>query len=306
MADSWRALRRNWITDPLDGIWKTALHHSMRVLPIPVCSSLGAWLGRLLGPTVHRSADERARRNYLHLRPDTSPEQLARIMRQMWSNVGRSMAELSVIERLWKSGRIEVTGSEHVRGPQLAGRPVVVACLHLANWELTGIGLVNIGYEGCSVFQPYGRRADVRLAAAARRRLTTRNPVYPPGVASARAIYRTLVRDRLGVHLHIDEPFKGRIETPSFGRARPVRGNIANAVRLALAADAVLVPAYAERLGDRARFRLIYEPAFPLQRSGNRDADIRVNVERLDAHVSHIVGPRLAQWLMLHERLFDE
>lgn len=300
-----RAATRAGLPKSFDGIWKTALHQTMRLLPIGVSSALGARLGRALGGSVHRGADARARRNYLRLYPDTSAAQLERAMRLMWSNVGRSMAELSAIERLWDSGRIEVIGAQHVRDPQLAGRPLVLACLHLANWELTGIGIVNLGFTGCSVFQHYGTRADVRLAGAARTRLTTRHRIYPPGLASARAVYRTVVRDRQGVHMHIDEPISGRIETPSFGRGRPLRGNIANVVRLALAAGADLVPAYAERLGDAARFRLVYEPAFPLLRSGDRETDIRVNVERLDAHVGAIVRPRVLQWLMLHERVFD-
>ncbi|MGO9803064.1 MAG: lysophospholipid acyltransferase family protein [Steroidobacteraceae bacterium] len=304
--ESRRAFRRYWITEPLDGLWKAALHHSMRLMPIAVCSALGAPLGRLLGRTVHRGMDARARRNYLWLQPEASPEQLERAMQAMWSNLGRTMAELSAIERLWTSGRVAVTGAEHLLAAQRARRPFIVACLHLANWELTGIGLVSLGLECCSVFEPTGTRFDVRLMTAARARLTKRHPIYPPGKASAHAIYDAVVRRRQGLHIHIDEPFKGQVNAPSLGRPLPIRGNIVNAVRLALVADAFLIPAYAERVGDGARFKLVYEAPFALLRSGDKRTDIRTNVERLDAHIGALIRERLEQWRLLGERLFDE
>jgi Kdo2-lipid IVA lauroyltransferase/acyltransferase len=304
--ESRRAFRRHWITEPVDGLWKAALHHAMRLMPIAMCSAVGAPLGRLLGRTIYRDMDARARRNYLRLKPGTSPEQLEQAIGAMWSNLGRTMAELSVIERLWTSGRVAVTGSEHLLEAQRAGRPVVVACLHLANWELTGIGLANLGLEGCSLFEPTGTRFDVRLMMAARERLTNRHPVYPPGRSSARAIYDIVVRRRQGLHIHIDEPLKGHVNAPSLGRPLKIRGNIANAVRLALAADAALIPAYAERLGESARFRLVYESPFALVRSGDRRADIRANVERLDEQIGALIRERLAQWRLLCERLFDD
>lgn len=304
--ESRRAFRRHWIHEPLDALWKGALHHSMRLMPIGVCSALGAPLGRLLGRAVYRDTDARARGNYLRLKPETSPEQLEQAMRAMWSNLGRTMAELSVIERLWTSGRVEVTGTGPLLEAQRAGRPLVVACLHLANWELTGIGLMSLGLEGCSVSAPTGTRFDVRLIMAARARFATRYPVYPPGRASARAIYDTVVRRRQALHIHIDEPHQRGVNAPSLGRPLRIRGNIANAVRLALAADAALIPAYAERLGESARFRLVYEAPFPLVRTGDRRADIRANVGRLDEHIGALIRERLAQWLRLGERLFDD
>jgi Kdo2-lipid IVA lauroyltransferase/acyltransferase len=296
---SHRAFCRHWIIDPLDGLWKFALHHSLRIVPIGLGSAVGGALCLLLGRTVYRKEDARARRSYLQLEPEASPEQLERATRAMWSNLGRTLAELSAIERLWKSGRVEVSGAEHLLAAERAGRPIVMAGLHLANWELLGIGFVNLGLEGCGIFGATGTRFDVRLIVATRKRLTMRHPVYPPGRASARAVYDTVVHRRQGVVILVDELFKRRINAPSFGRPLQIRGNIANAVRLALAADAVLIPAYAERVDGRARFRLVYEPPFPLERCGDRRTDIRVNVERLDAHIGAIVRARLTQWRQL-------
>jgi Kdo2-lipid IVA lauroyltransferase/acyltransferase len=300
-----REWRRYWLIDPVDGLWKAAFHHGLRLLPIGAASAVGASLGRLLGRTVHRRWDLRARANYRRLKPEAGEAEIDAAMRAMWSNLGRSLAELSAIERFWGSGRIQVTGAEHLLAAQRAGRPFIVAALHLANWEMTGIGCVNLGPDMASIFEPTRNRFEVRLVVAARRRLTRRHPIYPPGLASVRAIYNTVVRERRGLHIHIDEPRKGRVNAPAFGRPRPIKGNIANAVRLALAADAVLIPAYAERLNEGARFRLIYEPPFPLVRTDNLEADIQTNVERLDAHIAAIILPRLAQWLLLHERLFE-
>jgi Kdo2-lipid IVA lauroyltransferase/acyltransferase len=305
-SESRRKLLRYWIIDPLDALWKVPLHHLMRWLPIGFSSAVGARLGRLIVPWIYPGWDARARRNLLHLEPHLSPQQLRQAMRLMWGNLGRTYAEFSALDRIWPSGRIQVEGAEHVLAAQRAGRPCIVAAVHLGNWELTALAFVRLGLQGCAVCQPMGTRFEWQVVSAARDRyMAGRIALYPPGRASGRAVYNTVMRRRQGLHMHVDEWLGGRINAPSFGRPLSFGGNLATVVRLALAADAVLVPCYGERLGESARFRLTIEPPLALERSGDRDADLRVNIEQLDRRLEAIVRPRLSQWMMLREPIFE-
>ena len=46
--------------------------------------------------------------------------------RRLWRNVGRTMAEYSVIDRRWEAGRMEVEGTEHADAARALGPADVV------------------------------------------------------------------------------------------------------------------------------------------------------------------------------------
>jgi lauroyl/myristoyl acyltransferase len=152
------------------------------------------------------------------------------------------------------------------------------------------------------VYQPPRNRFQHRIAVAVRRRCGA--ILLPPSLASTRRAHRALVDERAALLMFVDELVKGRVNAPSFGRPLRARGNLANVVRLALASDAVVVPAYVERHA-RTRFRVRFEPPVELVRAGDADALLLENVRRLDALITPIVLARLDQWLMLHDFRFD-
>jgi len=81
------------------------------------------------------------------------------------------------------------------------------------------------------------------------------------------------------------------------GRPVRARSNLVTAVRLGWASGAVIIPAFAERLGG-ARFRTTFLP--PIELPGERtEAVLTEQVRRLDAAVAAMVLPRLDQWYML-------
>ena len=52
------------------------------------------------------------------------------------------MLEFSVLDRLWREGRIAVEGGEHLLAARAAGKPVIVMGLHVNNWEVIGPALM--------------------------------------------------------------------------------------------------------------------------------------------------------------------
>ena len=141
-----------------------------------------------------------------------------------------------------------------------------------------------------------------RIAVTVRRRCGA--ILLPPSLASTRRARRALVEERASLLMFVDELVKGRVNAPSFGRPLRARGNLATVARLALASDALLVPAYVERRG-RTRFHVCFESPVELARDGDADAVLLENVGRLDALIAPIVLARLDQWLMLHDFRFD-
>src|SRR5688500_11931344 len=80
------------------GLMKWAVHEGLRLLPIAVCSRRGA-LGAKTAPLRYPDSDARARRVFKRLRPEAAdPAWLDAAMNRLWLNIGRTMAEYSVLD----------------------------------------------------------------------------------------------------------------------------------------------------------------------------------------------------------------
>jgi len=298
----WRRWRRYWLRDPLLAALNVAIHHLCRRLPPDWGSAIGASLGALNGRHRFRRQREQAERNYRALYGSgATPGEAASGVTRLFAEVGRVMVEFSLLDRLWRDGRIAVVGAEHILAARAAGQPVIVMGLHLSNWEVIGPSLVGLGLRGFNfIYQPPSSRFDHRLAVAARERYGAR--MLRPGVAAARIARRHLVDERGVLLIFADDERQGQVSAPLFGRPVPPRANLLNIVRLAWASGAAVIPAYAERLGG-ARFRVNYLPPAELAPPGeDPGAALLDNVHRLDRIITPLTRARLDQWYMLLEQ----
>ena len=169
-----RARRRflvYWIVHPLGGALDYATHYALRWTGnIDFCSSFGAVLGRRAGRKSYEKYRVLARRNLERLRPDMSPDDRDAAVLGMFESIGRTMAEYSVLDRLISAGRVEIVGAQHLGRAAENGRGIVVAGLHLGNWELLGPVLRHLGYHAYAFYEPPLNRFRHRLVRACRER----------------------------------------------------------------------------------------------------------------------------------------
>jgi KDO2-lipid IV(A) lauroyltransferase len=297
-----RAWRRHWLIDPLFGAMDYALHYGMRLGPVALCSAIGGGLGALAGRYRFRAWSRRAADNIARLKPELDAPMRDRAVARMWAQIGRVMAEFSVLDRLWPQGRVTTAGEAHVTAARAAGRPVLVMGLHLANWEVIAPTLTRLVDPLYFIYQPPRNRFQHRIAVGVRRRCGA--ILLPPSLTSTRRAYAGLVEERASLLMFVDELVKGRINAPAFGRPPRARGNIATVVRLAQASGAVVIPAHVARRGAGARFHVTFEPPVALA-PGDDAATLAANVARLDAIIAPIVLAQLDQWFMLHDFRFD-
>lgn len=288
--------RRYWLRDPLLGGLDVAIHRGSRRLPTAWCSALGARFGVLNGRWRFHAERERAERVYRRLAGnDATPADAAAAIDRLFANAGRTMLEFSVLDRLWKEGRIAVEGSDNLIAARGSGRPVIVMGLHLNNWEVIGPSLVGLGLGGFKfIYQPPRSRFEHRIAVAARERYGA--TMLQPGVKAARIARRLLAEERGLLLIYADDERRGRINAPLFGRPIAPRANLPVIVRLAAASGAAIIPAYAERAAG-ARFRVVFLP--PVELAAGED--VAGNVRRLDQIITPIVLDRLDQWYMLFD-----
>lgn len=293
---------RYWGYDTASGLLNTGIHHGLRALPIDACSWAGAQMGAL-AQYRYREADQRARALFIRLRPEASdPAWLDRTMRRFWRDVGRTLAEFSVLDQLWATGRIVVDGAEILAKSRAAGRRVIVMAVHLGNWEAIGRVLIGLGYKGAAIYQVPDNRFEHYLVQHFRKRYGGK--LVPQGSAGARAAYRTLY-EMDGLLLSVDECVDERVNAPAFGRPLPTGGNIAFVARLSALADAVVIPAYCLRIDGGARFKVTFMSPLGLVDTGDRQGDLAANIAIINAVIEPLIRAHLEQWFYASEFRFD-
>ena len=317
-----RMFYRYWIRDPLTGGRLIATHELLRLVPTHLVSRTGADLASLFGPRLHPKVDARVRAALRALRPGltSDDEGLNTSVARVWRSLGRVYAEFSAEDRLWSEGRVRVEGEDHLRRAQDRGQPLLVAGVHLGNWELLPITLGYLGHRVIDVYQPQRNRFEDRIAMRTRLRIAERVRtsvpslrhltldelfrLAPPTPRAGAELLRGLNEGR-ALMMFVDESVNGQVLAPRFGRSARMDGNMGKVIRLARLVGGAVVPAYVERDPEDARFTVRFLPPLVLAETGNSKTDSIENVRRLDAVLAPIVLRHIEQWYMMIDYRHD-
>lgn len=305
--DRLAGILRYWVRDPAFGLLNNAIHHGLRLLPIDACSGFGAFISPFSAKR-YAVSDRRARRNWRALRPEAAdPASENAAMRRLWRSVSRTMCEFSVLHRLWDAGRIEVTGMEHVDAARDAGKPIIIACVHLGNWETVPLAGIRMGHPGSGIYWPLENRFETRIAVKARERYGAR--LFPgdgPNAMRAAVAAIAALRARTGPFvMFVDECIDGHVYAPAFGRPLLAEGNIANVAHLAIRTGAEIIPGYCVRQNDSARFKVTILPPIALVRARG-EAALAANIAAINSVIEPIVREHLDQWYFALDFEFED
>jgi KDO2-lipid IV(A) lauroyltransferase len=271
----------------------------LRLLPLDLASALGGFVARAIGPRLRLS--DRARRNLRRFLPELDDVARERAVVEMWDNLGRLAAEYPHLDDIYSGGlspRVEMTGYEHVRAAEAAGRPVIFYGAHLANWELGAMLTTRFSTPVHIVYREANNRYVEALFRA--RRTRTAGGMIPKGKKGARMAMEALRKgDWLG--MLVDQKMNDGLAVPFFGVDAMTPPALAT---LALRFDCAVIGARLERLGG-ARFRITLNPPLELPRTGDRAADQYAIMRAVNAEMESWIRARPGQWLWLHRRWPD-
>ncbi|ONG54415.1 hypothetical protein BKE38_10500 [Pseudoroseomonas deserti] len=285
---------RDWLRDAPLGLVNGAVHGALRLLPIDSVTAVGSWLGRRLVPRLQAMRLARAGEHIRALRPDLAdtPDAQAAALRRMAGSLGALHAEFAMLERLGPAGRVEVEGVEALQAARAAGRPILIAGLHVTNWEVMPAALARLGLPCAMIYAPPRNRFTHRLAIRVRSRLGTR--CIPPDRLAAREALRVLRAGEECMLIFVDEFSGGRVQAPRLGRAATQTGNIGLVCRLAATTGALVFPGHVERL-PAGRFRVVLAP--PSEFSSG--APLAAQVAALEARLAPTILRFLPDWYFL-------
>ena len=290
--------------------WKDVLRYGAEALPfylfmglfkllgIDAASALGGFIGRHIFYRVKPVAD-RARENLKAAYPDMPRGEMETIIREMFDNLGRTVAEYPHLDKLKltePNPRLEITGREHAEAAIAAGKGLMFISGHFANWEAMPVTATALGYEGALVYRPpnnpYVDSYISRMRASAGPKIQ-----ISKGAQGTRKIFTTLRRGQ-AILMLVDQKTEQGVAAPFFGRDAMTTPAPA---ALALKLGSALLPASNERVRG-AHFRMTIHPPIAFTPSGDHDADIVALTAEINEAVEACVRARPSQWLWIHRR----
>jgi KDO2-lipid IV(A) lauroyltransferase len=292
--------RATRILDKAAGAGVSALLRIIRCLNRLWISNVAAWLTRTIGPLLREQRIGRA--NLKAAFPEKSPEEIDRILREVWDNLGRVAVEFAHVDRICAGNperriHIDYTPGTAARFKALRddGKPALVFAAHLANWELPATLAAADGLDTVVLYRRpnLGSIADAvtNIREGHMGEMVATSLMAPVRLANAITANRH-------VAMLVDQHYVKGVDVTFFGR--PVKANPLIAM-LAREAECAIHGTRSIRLpGGRFQVELS-EPITPV-RNPDGKIDIQGTMQAITSTIEAWVREYPGQWLWLHRR----
>jgi len=268
------------------------------LLPRSVARFLGvvfATLAYKLRPSLARTAMFN-----LHIAfPDWSDVRLMEVTRGMIRQVGWMAGEFSQFPKYTRENIeriVFVDGIENFDRARRRGKGVLFLTGHMSAWELAPFAQALYGYPLSFLVRPVANRRVDALINDYRCRFGNQ-PIEKN--RSARAILKVLSEGGTVGVLSDHNTSVESVFVNFFGVPAATTSGLA---RIALRTDAAVVPGFLSWEPELHSYRLRFEPALPLRRTGNEQADIVANTQCFTAVIENYIRAHPDQWLWVHKR----
>jgi KDO2-lipid IV(A) lauroyltransferase len=280
----------------IEGAGAVVLYALFRLLPLDAASALGGFLARHLGPRTPIS--RRATRSLRRAMPELSESEIRRIVRGMWDNLGRVIAEYPHLDKFHayaEDGRIEMVGAENIRNQGVPGKRAIFFSGHFGNWEVATLAVTQAGLDVVEMYRAANNPFVDQLINRSRR--VVGSELAAKGSSGAR---RMLAAMKSGRHIAmlVDQKQNEGIPVPFFGRDAWTMPSLAVFARRF---DCAVVPVRVERLKG-ARFRITAEPPLAIPQSGDDKADTLALMIAVNGVLERWIRARPDHWFWLHLR----
>jgi len=222
------------------------------------------------------------------------------VIRNMVRNLGWMAAEFARIPKYTKENIEQIVvleGNDNFLESRKQGKGVLILTGHIGAWELSSFAHALYGYPLHFMARPLDNpRIDALVNSyrcASGNRAIFKNE-------SARVMLRIL-KDSGTIGILADQnTMPGEaVFVDFFGKPASTTTGIA---RVALHTDAAVVPGYAVWDESTGKYRLRFEPAVELIRTGDAERDIRENTQRFAKVIEDIIRKYPDQWVWVHGR----
>lgn len=267
--------------------------------PRPLARSTAAMIAPLLyslTPGLRRTAQFNLRLAF----PECSDEQRRQIIRGMVRNLGWMAAEFARFPK-YRRENIErvivLEAHENFLDAQRRGKGVLVLTGHIGAWELSSFAHALYGFPLHYLARPLDNQRLDRLVNYYRC-LSGNRPILKN--ESARDLLKILrAQGTIGILADQNTMPEEGVFVDFFGNLACTTTGIA---RVALHTDAAVVPGYAYWDKSTGKYKLRFEPAVELTRTGDAERDVVINTEKFTKVLEQIIRKHPEQWVWVHAR----
>ena len=268
------------------------------VLPRPLARAAGisiAWLVYFL----HRKLRRVGKRNLALAFPEKTPHERAKILRGVFTSLGRQVAEVCRFRTYTRenvSKTVVYEGFENFERALARGKGVLFLTAHLGAWELSAFAHSLYGYPLSLVMRPLDNPYLDRLT----RHYRTMHGNKAVDKDFARGLIAAMRKgETVGVLMDTNMIPSQGVFVDFFGIPACTASGIA---RVALKTDAAVVPGFTIWDPELKKYRLRFDPAVKLIRTKDRESDVVANTGLFTKIIEDYVRRYPNQWLWVHRR----
>lgn len=267
-------------------------------LPRPLARAAGisiAWLVYLL----HRKLRRVGMRNLELAFPEKSRRERKKILRGVFTSLGRQVAEVCLFPKYTRenvSKTVVYEGFENFERALARGKGVLFLTAHLGAWELSAFAHSLYGYPLNIVMRPLDNPYLDRLA----REYRTMHGNKAVDKDFARGLIAAMRKgETVGVLMDTNMIVTQGVFVDFFGIPACTASGVA---RVALKTDAAVVPGFTIWDPVLQKYRLRFDPAIELARTGNTESDVIANTAKFTRVIEDYARRYPDQWLWVHRR----
>jgi Kdo2-lipid IVA lauroyltransferase/acyltransferase len=268
-------------------------------LPRPLARAFAICIGQAVY-LLHVRLRRVGMRNLALAFPEKSEAERARILRGEFTSLGRQLAEVCQFPR-YTPGNIDdvvvYDGLENYERAYARGKGVLFLTAHFGGWELSAFAHSLHGHWLHVVMRPMDNPYLDRLVENYRTMYgnkTVGKDDFVRGLLAAMKAGETV-----GILMDTNMTPPQGVFVDFFGIPACTASGLA---RIALRTDAAVVPGFTIWDESLGKYRLRFDPAIELVRTGDQEADIVANTQKFTKVIEDYVRKYPEQWLWVHRR----
>jgi Kdo2-lipid IVA lauroyltransferase/acyltransferase len=240
------------------------------------------------------------RRNLELAFPEKSRGERARILRGVFTAFGRQLAEVCLFPKYTRENVSEIVvydGFENFEHALARGKGVLFLTAHLGGWELSAFAHSLYGHPLHVVMRPLD---NVYLDRLTRFYRTMHGNQMIDKDDNVRGLLSAMKGgETVGILMDTNMTPPQGVFVDFFGIPACTASGMA---RIAMRTDAAVVPGFTIWDSELRKYRLRFDPAIDLVRTGDDDSDIIANTARFTKVIEEYVRRYPDQWLWVHRR----
>ena len=175
-----------------------------KILPINISSKFACFLFSTFGKLS--GANKTAINNCRYVFPELKEEEIKRIVKKSWHNLGKTISELPKLNHLFDKKKIKYNKIENIENLIKNNKQGIFICIHQSNWEVVVPSLDRVGINLGAIYRHINNHfLDKLLLKIRTNSLVSSKSFYTPkGKKSAKDIIEGIKKD-ISIVLLIDQ-----------------------------------------------------------------------------------------------------